>query len=165
MGTDLAVIVLGTVYVQFLEWFLHKYVLHGKGLGKKPNSPFSFHWRQHHRKARMNHYKDDDYAGWPTWSASGKEIAALCGVALLHSPIYFLSPLLLSSLISGAASYYLIHRYSHLHPEWAMKWVPWHYDHHMGKNQDANWGVTSPLFDYILGTREYGPSQKKATKE
>lgn len=37
--------------------------------------------------------------------------------------------------------------------EWAKKHVPWHYDHHMGKNQDANWGVTTDWVDKLLGTR------------
>ena len=33
------------------------------------------------------------------------------------------------------------------------KAIPWHYDHHMNTNQDANWCVTRPWFDYIMGTR------------
>ena len=32
--------------------------------------------------------------------------------------------------------------------------LPWHYDHHMGPNQEANWCVTRPWFDYVMGTRE-----------
>ena len=31
--------------------------------------------------------------------------------------------------------------------------VPWHYDHHMGKNQEANWGITSEWVDRLVGTR------------
>jgi sterol desaturase/sphingolipid hydroxylase (fatty acid hydroxylase superfamily) len=31
--------------------------------------------------------------------------------------------------------------------------IPWHYDHHMNSNQDANWCVTRPWFDYVMGTR------------
>jgi hypothetical protein len=31
--------------------------------------------------------------------------------------------------------------------------MPHHYDHHMGSNQDANWCVSYPWFDWILGTR------------
>ena len=42
------------------------------------------------------------------------------------------------------------------------RWAPWHYDHHMGKNQDANWCVTFPLWDHILGTRiHYANTQKE----
>ena len=33
------------------------------------------------------------------------------------------------------------------------KAIPWHYDHHMNTNWDANWCVTRPWFDYIMGTR------------
>ena len=45
-----------------------------------------------------------------------------------------------------------MHRRAHLQPEWARK-IPWHYDHHMNSNQDANWCVTKPWFDYLMGTR------------
>ena len=37
---------------------------------------------------------------------------------------------------------------------WARKHLPWHYDHHMGKNSNKNWAVRLPIFDYLLGTRE-----------
>ena len=53
----------------------------------------------------------------------------------------------------GAGNYYYLHRRAHLEPEWAKKKLPWHYDHHMNSNQDANWCVTKPWFDYLLGTR------------
>ena len=33
------------------------------------------------------------------------------------------------------------------------KAIPWHYNHHMNTNWDANWCVTRPWFDYIMGTR------------
>ena len=46
-----------------------------------------------------------------------------------------------------------IHRRCHVDVEWGKRNFPWHYDHHMGKNQDANWGVTNPLWDHILKTR------------
>jgi len=32
--------------------------------------------------------------------------------------------------------------------------MPWHYDHHMGKNQDSNWGVTVEWVDKLFNTRE-----------
>ena len=36
---------------------------------------------------------------------------------------------------------------------WAREHLPWHYDHHMGPDQDANWCVTRPWFDQLMGTR------------
>jgi len=147
-------VILGIVYAQLLEWVLHKYVLHGKTLGKKPNSPFSFHWRAHHRKSRLFDFYDSDYKGLPRWDASGKELLALGGLPLLHVPLYGLSPLFFDTLLCAGATYYFVHRHAHLNPKWALKYLPWHYDHHMGKDQNKNWGVTTPLFDYIFKTRE-----------
>lgn len=46
-----------------------------------------------------------------------------------------------------------MHKKSHLDPEYARTRIPWHYDHHMNANQNANWCVTRPWFDYIMGTR------------
>src|SRR5690606_9790043 len=45
------------------------------------------------------------------------------------------------------------HRRAQLEPELEKKKLPLHYDHHMNSNQDANWCVTKPWFDYLLGTR------------
>lgn len=39
----------------------------------------------------------------------------------------------------SAGNYYYIHRRAHLEPDWAKRKIPWHYDHHMNSNQDANW--------------------------
>ena len=47
-----------------------------------------------------------------------------------------------------------MHQRGHLNVEWGKKNMPWHYDHHMGKDQDANWGVTNPFWDIIFGTRK-----------
>ena len=74
-------------------------------------------------------------------------------LALLHSPLYFLSLPFYLGLLYGGLGYYFVHKQAHLDPEWAKKHVPWHYDHHMGKNQDANWGVTTDWVDRLMGTR------------
>ena len=50
-------------------------------------------------------------------------------------------------------NYFYKHRRSHLDPEWAKQNLKHHYDHHMGRDQDANWCVTQPWFDYLMGTR------------
>ena len=38
--------------------------------------------------------------------------------------------------------------------EWAKRWVPWHYDHHMS-GKEGNWGVLLPLVDILVGSRVY----------
>jgi sterol desaturase/sphingolipid hydroxylase (fatty acid hydroxylase superfamily) len=40
-----------------------------------------------------------------------------------------------------------------MNPEWAKKHLRWHYEHHMGKDQNKNFCVTKPWFDWIMGTR------------
>lgn len=57
------------------------------------------------------------------------------------------------AVLYSACNYYYVHRRAHLEPEWAKRKIPWHYDHHMNSNQDANWCVTRPWFDYVMGTR------------
>ena len=143
-------IIAGYLYATWLEWVLHKYILHG--LGKKKNSWFSFHWSDHHNTCRKNDNKDEAYNTFlPT--AVSREILGLYALLIFHLPLYFIAPWFYYILIASAARYFYVHQKSHRDVEWGKKNVPWHYEHHMGKNQEANWGVTTPLWDYILGTK------------
>jgi len=72
---------------------------------------------------------------------------------VLHIPTIIISPLFYYTLIICAIRYFKIHKKSHLDVGWCKDHLPWHYDHHMGKNQDANWGVTTDWIDRLLGTR------------
>ena len=70
-------------------------------------------------------------------------------------------------MVWSAVDYYRKHKRSHLDPAWAREHLPWHYDHHMGPDQDANWCVTHPFFDWVLSTRqEYlGTDKERADAE
>jgi sterol desaturase/sphingolipid hydroxylase (fatty acid hydroxylase superfamily) len=135
------------------EWVIHKYVLHRLGRSKK--SFWSFHWHEHHRQSRRNGFYDHDYER-PTlgWHAQGKEAYALLALDLTIAPLLPVAPFFCAGVWTSSYLYYRLHKKAHLDPEWAREHLPWHYDHHMGTNQDANWCVTHPLFDYLLGTRE-----------
>ena len=142
-------VIIGYLYATWLEWVLHKYVLHK--LGKKKNSWFSFHWSVHHQTCRKNDNKDGDYNKFlPT--VVSREILGLYALLIFHLPFYFISPWFFYTLIASSARYFYVHQKAHRDVEWGKKHVPWHYTHHMGKNQEANWGVTTPLWDRILGT-------------
>lgn len=146
---------LGLAYANAGEWLVHKYVLHG--LGRKRSSFWSFHWLEHHRVSRLRDFYDPDYERSllrSGWNAQTKEAAALAGAALAHLPLFPIAPFFTGAVIWSMWNYYRKHKRAHLDPEWAKEHLPWHYDHHMGPNQDANWCVTSPLFDHIMGTRE-----------
>ena len=143
---------LAIIYSHILEWVLHKYVLHG--LGKNKKSPWASHWHIHHRRSRQNNNYDKDYIKGFFDKTVRSEILGLGFLSILHIPTIMISPLVYFALVVCGFRYYLIHKKSHLDPEWAKKNVPWHYDHHMGKAQDKNWCIVIPICDIILGTRK-----------
>lgn len=162
---------LGIVYSNTFEWVIHKYVLHGWGRDKK--SFWSFHWHEHHKKARKNDMVDDQYNGSLLSSimkrevnAKNKEAIGLILASLAHLPLMPVAPFFTLTVWACAANYYRVHRRAHLDPAWAKEHLPWHVDHHMGKDQDANWCVTWPLADWILGTRQkYVGTEQHAADE
>lgn len=134
------------------EWVAHKYVLHG--LGAKKASFWSFHWHEHHKNSRNEGFVDPDYQRSPfRWNAQGKEVLALLGILAGVTPLLPVAPFFVLTSYYTGYRYYVTHKRSHRDPEWARKHVPWHYDHHMGPNQHANWCVTAPWFDHVMGTR------------
>lgn len=148
----------GLVVANAFEWVAHKYVLHGTHRAGQPRySPvpnsMKSHW-EHHREVRKTDFEDYGYVeGISNWRTKN-EILSLVAVAGVFVPLFYpLSKGMSLSVLYCAGNYYYIHRRAHLEPEWAKRKIPWHYDHHMNSNQDANWCVTKPWFDYILGTR------------
>ena len=148
----------GLVVANGFEWVAHNYILHGQHRPGKPRfSPvprsMKSHW-EHHREVRKTDFSDYGYVeGIRNWRTKN-EIISLAVVAGVFVPVFYpISKGMSLSVVYSACNYYYIHRRAHLEPEWAMKKIPWHYDHHMNSNQDANWCVTKPWFDYILGTR------------
>jgi hypothetical protein len=149
------------------EWFIHRYWLHG--LGKNKKSFWAFHWHEHHRESRKNDMFDAQYVRSVfTWSPQGKEALALALGAVAMTPMFPLAPFFTGTVWYRMYRYYVIHKRAHLDRDWAKTNLPWHYDHHMGKDQNANWCVTHPWFDHVMGTRklyEYsakGPSDEAA---
>lgn len=144
---------LGLLASNATEWLLHKYVLHG--LGRNKDSFWSFHWHTHHRHSRTQGHYDPDYRGSVfRWNGQGKEALALAVGAVSMAPFFPIAPFFAGTMLYASWNYYRKHKRAHLDPEWAREHLPWHYDHHMGPNQHANWCVTKPWFDLIMGTRE-----------
>lgn len=136
----------------FVEWFAHKYILHNFEIKKLSK----YHFGRHHRRARQNEGHDRDYLTFPPtkWESGLHEIFSLILVVMIALPFAFISFWLWTFLCFHACLYYYLHRRMHIDPAWGRKWFPWHWRHHMGKNQNANWGVTTPMFDYVFGTVE-----------
>ena len=143
-------LIAGLVTASFLEWTVHKYLLHK--LGRKKKSVFSFHWVSHHAQTRRNRFIDT--------KISARETIGVLSLCVLALPIWFILPYMYYAMAAHAAVYLVLHTLAHTKPGFGKKWLPWHHDHHMGKNQNMNWCVVHPLADWIMGTRrkyEYGP--------
>ena len=145
---------LGLLYANAAEWLAHKYILHG--LGKSKANWWSFHWHDHHRAARKHGHIDAKYreSPWSEDTPQRRELIALGLATAAHLPLFAVAPFFTSAVVYSACNYYRVHRKSHIDPTWAREHLPWHYDHHMGPNQHANWCVTKPWFDHLMGTRE-----------
>lgn len=145
----------GWLYATLFEWVAHKHVLHG--LGKRKDSFWHFHWTHHHR-CRKNGNRDPLYEGVSvpnTRYDKLKERLSVLGLVSTHTPLLWTPAYPFALTVGCMGLFYLwVHGYSHRNVEWGKKWLPHHYDHHMGKNQDANWGVTCSMWDCLLGTRE-----------
>ena len=148
----MSAVILGILYANFLEWNIHRFLLHK--LGKKRNSFWAFHFHDHHRRTRTGNGIDYTYSIEHGHNFYDREIYGFILLTLAHLPLYTVSPIFLATISSYMLFYYWAHVKSHKDIEWAKKWLPWHYDHHMGPNQDKNWCVVMPLCDHIFRTRE-----------
>ncbi len=143
---------LGLLYANAIEWASHRYLQHG--LGRKKKSFWAFHWHEHHRNVRRNGHHDPDYLRSRVgFHAQGKETLAVAVACAVHLPLLPVAPFFTVGTWYYAVKSYRAHKKSHLDVEWAKKNVPWHYDHHMGPDQDANWCTLYPWFDDLMGTR------------
>ncbi len=87
------------------------------------------------------------------WNTQTKELLTLALILLSQLLFINLAFWYVVGFYASIALYYYKHRKAHLDPEWAKNHLPWHYEHHLGPYSEANWCVTWPWFDYIMGTR------------
>ena len=142
-------IILELVYANVMESLIHKYILHG--FGKDRNSFWAFHFYDHHKNTIKGGGIDNVYENLGFYS---RELWSLLILGAVHLPFWWVSMPFTITLFTYIIVYYTVHTQSHRNVEWAKKWVPWHYDHHMG-GREANWGVVLPLFDKVVGSRVY----------
>ena len=136
-------IVLGLTYGSFLEWWIHKKLFHEHG--RKKDSPFAFHLRDHHVVAKKNNFIDE--------RLSSIETGGLFFLMLIHFPIMWFSHLFFLATILYAVAFFLLHNYGHRNDAYAKKYQSWHWNHHM-KNPNSNWNVVLPIADWIMRTNK-----------
>jgi len=134
---------LGFVYSSLMEWAVHKFLFHD--MGKKKDSYFAFHLRQHHLNCRRNENIDRNF--------SKREIPGIAFLLLVHFPIYYFIPMFYYALVLYGLLFVVIHNIAHIWPQFGKRYIPWHWDHHM-IHQNHNFNVVIPIGDYLLGTRK-----------
>jgi sterol desaturase/sphingolipid hydroxylase (fatty acid hydroxylase superfamily) len=155
---------IGLMYANAVEAMFHRYVLHG--LGKDPTSFWAFHWNEHHREARRTGFHDRHYRtrGFFGWHSQNKERLATALGVLVHLPLAPVAPFFVATVAACGVWFVLLHRKAHLDPAWAREHVPWHFDHHMGPDQDQNWGIALDWYDRLAGTRlRYVGTEREAS--
>jgi hypothetical protein len=136
------------LYGHVIEYILHKHVLHNH---KKFKKIFKRHFGAHHKISRKNEMYDENYLKYFK-SESAFELLGLGFLLVSHSLLILYLPWAYFTLVASAISYYFVHRKAHIDVEWGREWLPWHAAHHMGKDQNLNWGVRLPIIDVIAGT-------------
>ena len=145
IGTQVAI---AWLYGHVFEYCAHRYLLHDH---KNFKPLFRNHFGHHHYVSRKNEMYDEGYS---SFLSSRFEMIALVAAAFVHLPIAFYYSYAYCTLLVSLTVYYIVHRKAHTNVEWGRRWLPWHYDHHMGKNQHLNWGVRLPIIDILTGTRK-----------
>ncbi|MDC9728711.1 MAG: sterol desaturase family protein [Methyloprofundus sp.] len=132
------------------EWAMHRYLLHG--LGKRRKSIWAYHLYEHHLISKKLDMVDPGYQKWPKfWNSQAKELFVLISILLVNAPFFLWANGYAWGMSFAVISYYLLHRKAHKDINWAKKYLPWHYRHHIG-NSNTNWCVSYPLFDYLMGS-------------
>lgn len=142
---------IGLMVSNVTEWWVHKHVLHDA----KPNGFWNFHLYEHHANVLKNEGRDPAYEK-PWWSSSPRrrEVYGLVAMTLPFVALAPVAPFLAGTVVYCSVDYYRKHKRSHVDTAWAREHLPWHWDHHMGPDQHANWCVTRPWTDRLRGTRK-----------
>ena len=137
--TALLAIALGLFAFSFVEYFFHRWMFHTR-------IPL---FEQGHR---MHHEQPLGYDSLPFF-LPGAVLLILTGLCVLVIPTGF-AYLMMGSVTFGYIAYglshFTIHHVRFKHPL-LRRWAGAHHVHHY--HPDSNFGVTTPLWDVLLGTR------------
>ena len=139
-------IVLGLFLFSFMEYCFHRWLLHG---------PVRLMEQGH-----MAHHKSPlDYDSLPFFLPALILLGLTAGFVLVMpaGQAFLLAGTLLFGYVIYGFNHFIIHHVRFRRPL-ARKWAAYHHIHHY--HPDRNFGVTTPLWDIILGTR-YISCQKR----
>lgn len=147
---DFLTVIAGLLAFSFIEYLFHRWIFHG------PESMY--------RRGHDAHHRDPlGYDALPFFLPS----AILLGLTLAFAIVMPASRacLLGGSIAFGYVAYGLSHFAIHatrFRMPWMRQWAANHHVHH--HHPHGNFGVTTPLWDYVLGTRYERKSQSRRTE-
>lgn len=141
--SNVCLFLLGIFIANIIEYSIHKYLFHG--FGKKRDSIFAFHLREHHLIARRNDFVDR--------KVSAREWIGIPILILICSPLLIAGAPVFYGLTLYAVAFVVLHNIQHRNPEITKKYFWWHYNHHMS-NQNKSWAVVIPIMDVLTGSLE-----------
>ena len=131
-------IIVGLFAFSFIEYLAHRWIFHG---------PDSMYQRGHH----AHHQFPKGYDSLPFFlpAAILSIIAGLLSVVLPAGYGLLIAGTIGSGYVAYGFSHFAIHHRRFEQP-WIRRWAARHHVHHY--HPDSNFGVTSTLWDHILGT-------------
>ena len=122
----------------FFEYFIHRFMMHGKEK------------KEYHKSLHFHHH----VTGTIFTSQVKRILYSLGAIILIGLSIFFSSYLF---LLAGIATGLSLYSYMHvlLHTPWASKWIgglqKFHMQHHFGQTEKC-FGVTNTLWDKVFNT-------------
>ncbi|MDA0313762.1 MAG: sterol desaturase family protein [Bacteroidetes bacterium] len=141
-----AILVLGLFVFTFLEYMMHKHFFH-----MEPNTPIRSKLQYGIHGVHHDYPKDKDRLAMPPFvSAAYVAVLHLVFTLLIGDYALYFLPGFLIGYATYLGVHYAVHAYNP--PENILK-ILWknHAIHHY-KDPDTAFGVSSPLWDYLLGT-------------
>ncbi len=145
-GTGLLISLGGLVFFTFVEYMMHKYFFHmDYDTPMKDKIQYSVHGVHH------DYPKDKDRLAMPPFvSAAYSVILYLIFTLIMGEFAYYFLPGFLIGYAGYLSVHFIVHAYQPPKNFLKALWVN-HAIHHY-KNPDSSFGVSTPLWDYILGT-------------
>lgn len=146
LGTGLLVMVLGLFAFTFVEYMMHKHFFH-----MEPDTPLKDKLQYSVHGVHHDYPKDKDRLAMPPFvSAAYAAIFYLVFTLIMGDfALYFLPGFLIGYALY-LAIHFIVHAYNPPKNFLKVLWVN-HAIHHY-KDPDTSFGVSSPLWDYLLGT-------------
>jgi sterol desaturase/sphingolipid hydroxylase (fatty acid hydroxylase superfamily) len=146
LGFGLAVAVLGIVAFTFVEYMMHKHFFH-----MEPDTPIKDKLQYGIHGVHHDYPRDKDRLAMPPFvSAAYAAILYLVFTLLMGDFALYFLPGFLVGYSGYLGVHYIVHVYNPPKNFLKVLWVN-HAIHHY-KNPDSAFGVSSPLWDYLLGT-------------